>query len=122
MERFDVYGRRLEDTEPDSRAYFVRCSEHRAEVNLLMAERDRLRDELRLVTAPHESVGAVIGALRAERDRLRKAHCRLQQMVDAQALDEGLWFEAETAAEAYLQQELRKLHAVVEAAALEGER
>jgi len=35
-------------------------------------------------------------------------------MVDTQALDEGLWFIAETAAEVYLQQELRRLHAALE--------
>ena len=39
---------------------------------------------------------------------------RLRSMVDEQAEDEGLWFEADTAPEAYLQQELRKLHAEVE--------
>lgn len=38
----------------------------------------------------------------------------VQEYVSAQAEDEGLWFEAQTAAEAYLQQELRKLHAVIE--------
>ena len=37
-----------------------------------------------------------------------------QQVVDEQAEDEGLWFRAQTAAEAYLQQELRRLHAAVE--------
>lgn len=35
-------------------------------------------------------------------------------IVNKQARDPGLWFMAETAAEAYLQQELRKLHAVIE--------
>ena len=35
-------------------------------------------------------------------------------MVDEQAEDDGLWFQAETAPEAYLQQELRKLHALIE--------
>lgn len=38
----------------------------------------------------------------------------IQAMVDAQAEDEGLWFQAMTAPEAYLQQELRKLHAIIE--------
>lgn len=38
----------------------------------------------------------------------------LQAIVDAQAEDEGLWFSARTASEAYLQQELRKLHAAIE--------
>ena len=35
-------------------------------------------------------------------------------LVNRQAEDPGLWFIAETAAEAYLQQELRKLHALIE--------
>jgi hypothetical protein len=37
------------------------------------------------------------------------------ELVQAQAEDAGLWFIAETAPEAYLQQELRRLHAAVEA-------
>lgn len=37
-----------------------------------------------------------------------------QLMVDEQAEDEGLWFQAKTAPEAYLQQELRKLHRCIE--------
>ena len=39
---------------------------------------------------------------------------KLRQMVAQQAEDEGLWFNAATAPEAYLQQELRRLHAAVE--------
>lgn len=38
----------------------------------------------------------------------------VQKLVDNQAEDEGLWFIAETAGEAYLQQELRRLHALIE--------
>lgn len=38
----------------------------------------------------------------------------LRGIVNAQAEDEGLWFQAKTAPEAYLQQELRKLHAAIE--------
>lgn len=37
-----------------------------------------------------------------------------QTVVDEQSEDEGLWFVATTAPEAYLQQELRRLHAVIE--------
>ena len=36
-------------------------------------------------------------------------------MVHRQAEDEGLWFVAQTAPEAYLQQELRRLHSAIEA-------
>lgn len=43
-------------------------------------------------------------------DTLRRA----QELIAQQAEDEGLWFEAQTMPEAYLQQELRKLHTVVE--------
>jgi hypothetical protein len=38
----------------------------------------------------------------------------VQAIVNDQAEDDGLWFEAVTAPEAYLQQELRRLHAVIE--------
>ena len=38
----------------------------------------------------------------------------LQELVNAQAEDEGLWFIEEYAPEAYLQDALRKLHAAVE--------
>lgn len=38
----------------------------------------------------------------------------IQALVDEQAEDEGLWFHAEMASEAYLQQELRRLHALIE--------
>jgi hypothetical protein len=42
------------------------------------------------------------------------ARDRLRAVVVQQAEDEGLWFVAKTAPEAYLQQELRKLHAAIE--------
>ncbi len=42
-----------------------------------------------------------------------KLHDALE-LVKEQADDPGLWFQAETAAEAYLQQELRKLHMAIE--------
>jgi len=40
---------------------------------------------------------------------------RLRAIVDEQAEDAGLWFDARTAPEGYLQQELRRLHAAIEA-------
>ncbi len=47
--------------------------------------------------------------------KLLEVAIEVQMLVDAQAENEGLWFMAKTAPEAYLQQELRKLHAKVEA-------
>ena len=38
----------------------------------------------------------------------------LQKLVDEQAEDEMLWFVTENITEAYLQQELRRLHAAIE--------
>ena len=56
---------------------------------------------------------------RAEAERIRDDAVReTRELVDRQAEDGGLWFAAATAPEAYLQQELRKLHAVIEAAAI----
>lgn len=36
------------------------------------------------------------------------------RVVSEQAKDDGLWFKAKTAPEAYLQQELRRLHEAIE--------
>ncbi len=40
----------------------------------------------------------------------------LKKYIDAQAMDEALWFEAETAPEAYLQKELRTVAWLIEEA------
>lgn len=40
--------------------------------------------------------------------------CRVQHLAARQAEDPDLWFMAQTAPEAYLQQALRKLHAAIE--------
>lgn len=42
---------------------------------------------------------------------------QLRSLSDMMAEDEGLWFVAQTAAEGYLQQELRKLCAMIESTA-----
>ena len=47
------------------------------------------------------------GKLRAEAEGVRA-------LTAQQAEDDGLWFEAKTAPEAYLQAALRRLHAVIE--------
>lgn len=53
-------------------------------------------------------------ALQEENRRLREQLQAVHQLVEAQAKDDGLWFIAKTAPEAYLQQELRHLHAFIE--------
>ena len=57
-----------------------------------------------------------------EIERLSEGLGKVRKLVDAQAEDEGLWFMAKYASEAYLQQELRKLHSAVEALAILNER
>jgi len=47
---------------------------------------------------------------------------RLKRFVARQAEDSGLWFGAEYASEAYVQQELRKLHEAVEKAECDCEK
>ena len=62
----------------------------------------------------HRSVlGAAISAL-DKAATLKTELAKLRQLVAQQAEDDGLWFNAATAPEAYLQQELRKLHAAIE--------
>jgi hypothetical protein len=98
-----------------------KCREAATALRELEAEREEILEELRQYANGYkgacyacEPVGMLNQKLTAELDRLREAATRVRQMVDAQALDEGLWFMAETAAEAYLQQELRRLHAALE--------
>ena len=57
----------------------------------------------------HRLIAVVATARAEERERWRT----VRQVVDRQAEDEVLGFTARTAPEAYLQQELRKLHAAV---------
>ena len=49
-----------------------------------------------------------------ERDAWMKRLNKVINLVNEQAKDEGLWFVSQYASEAYLQDALRKLHAVVE--------
>jgi hypothetical protein len=51
-------------------------------------------------------------------DLLREDIRELCALVNEQANDDGLWFIAATVSEAYLQQELRRLHAEVERVAV----
>jgi len=56
------------------------------------------------------SIAARKAKRRADAGRLAQA----EQIMAAQANDDGLWFVAQTAPEAYLQQELRRLHEAIE--------
>lgn len=62
-------------------------------------------------------VSPELAKLRLHNEALRAALLDLCRMTERQAEDEGLWFIAQTAPEAYLQQELRNLHCAVEKAA-----
>lgn len=47
-------------------------------------------------------------------ERMARSFSTLRESVNQQAEDHGLWFEARTAPERFLQQELRALHALIE--------
>jgi len=47
-------------------------------------------------------------------EQLVEKYCEILCLILSQANDEGLWFVTKTASEAYLQQELRKLHSKIE--------
>ena len=52
-------------------------------------------------------------AVHSDCDTCQKVLETARELVDTQAKDEGLWFRAETAPEAYLQEALRKLHEAI---------
>jgi hypothetical protein len=61
-----------------------------------------------------KKIADALPALLDEIERLREAQQKIKSISLRMAEDEGLWFRAQTAAEAYLQQELRKLCAAIE--------
>ena len=72
--------------------------------------------ELREERKEHRAAEAELHVLLDDLRAARKVVEDIRTLVDEQAEDEGLWFEAATAPEAYLQQELRRLHEAVERA------
>ncbi len=60
----------------------------------------------------YDKTGSAYGNVRLFVEAARRV-ANLQTIVNEQAEDEGLWFHAITAPEAYLQQELRRLHAAL---------
>ena len=81
--------------------------EELSEITALRAEVERLRKSTPV---------ARLDAMEAERDDVTAQLSDVQSLIDRQAKDDGLWFKAATAPEAYLQQELRKLHDTIECA------
>jgi len=95
------------------------CYEKQQEIASLKAERDRLTAQNKILR--EAACGKCSRALPpdgdcygCEVDRMQAKCAEVQALVDSQAEDDGLWFMAVTAPEAYLQQALRKLHAVIE--------
>lgn len=98
----------------DSAGRSIRCGEwiHRGEGYwVLRIDSPRaLRAEVERLTLERDRLYEREGKLAAQVERLEKA----RELVAQQANDRGLWFLSLTAPEAYLQQELRRLHAVIE--------
>ena len=104
------------------RARNLRANGHPMGAHECEAHADALEENARLKAAwdaSHEQAMKNGAACNEWRDRAERAEAelaKLRQMVAQQAEDDGLWFRAATAPEAYLQQELRRLHAAVEGA------
>jgi hypothetical protein len=64
----------------------------------------------KLIAAMRNALPYLIEELEMLRGKLEA----IQNVVSLQAEDEGIWFDAETAPEALVQRELRKLHAFIE--------
>lgn len=82
-------------------------SESAKEVERMITELAKLRARLDNYV---NTIGRENVQLEASNERVRAARI----IVDEQAGDDGLWFIAETCAEAYVQQALRRLHAAIE--------
>lgn len=88
--------------------------------DLLRAHADALEENARLTKRADDAHGAIktltqiVFEWKGRAERAEAELAKLRQLVAQQAEDDGLWFNAATAPEAYLQQELRKLHAAVE--------
>lgn len=70
------------------------------------------RDEYREKIVP--SLHTDNAKLRAVAEAARKWLADIRRRVDRQAADESLWYPTRDSKEAYLQQELRRLHAVID--------
>jgi hypothetical protein len=84
----------------------------------MLAQRDeRIKELEHQLILRNKAVAHNLEGWQDEGKRAEAAEARLEtirKLVDEQAEDDGLWFVAEHAPEAYLQQELRKLHALIE--------
>lgn len=79
-----------------------------------LAEVRRLREENKMKTVSMAELLKWTEEQDAKIDEQAQETEQLRGLVSAQATDEGLWFQAKTAPEAYLQQELRALHEAIE--------
>lgn len=79
------------------------------EIDRLKRELDKAREANRLAIHTGLKQEALIAELWASQEATGA-----RAVVDEQAEDEGLWFDAETVGEELLQQALRRLHAAVE--------
>jgi hypothetical protein len=66
------------------------------------------------VTRPQNCGSSLERGWLAARDYYGSRQAEARKIVDEQAKDKGLWFDADFATEMYLQQELRRLHEAVE--------
>jgi len=94
--------------------YSIRNKELVLENIKLKEEIDRLLETIRHLSGDKELLIEKQDRILKELGQATLNFAVLIDSVDKQAEDNGLWFDAQTAPEAYLQQELRKLHGLIE--------
>lgn len=121
----DVLAHRAADKRNVDLSTRNRANKYLRAAIMLRAGAQAMRDldlTIECVAAQNKLVGELIEMYGKE---IHKAQARVKELeetiqvqlmlVHKQAEDDGLWFIARTAPEAYLQQELRKLHGAIEA-------
>lgn len=58
--------------------------------------------------------------MKVQQDTVGDRMARIRELIERQAADDGCWFQAQTCAEAYLQSQLRMLHAAIEGTDMYG--
>jgi chromosome segregation ATPase len=110
----------MSETKPRN-PWHERAMKAESQIAALKAEVERLREQIEpnvlALMRLNQKQRVENERLRAGVERLREA----QRLVSKQAEDEGLWFYVQTAPEAYLQAELRKLHEAIEGEGASGD-
>ncbi len=120
-------GQMFTDTENSTeqiREHIEQCPDHplRKRAQQAEAELERAGKDYGSLLIRKLAMRAKCAVLATELKAARGQIDKVQEVVAKQAEDDGLWFIAQTAPEAYVQQELRRLHTEIEASTAKEEK